>query len=62
MHGEASLAPHEKERKLQEIIREISFRRYYDPPPKDKIHFVNLSSKFFSNLPIFIFSFTCHQN
>ncbi|CAJ0909566.1 2991_t:CDS:10 [Entrophospora sp. SA101] len=44
------------------IVIYYYFAPDYDPPPKDKIHFVNLSSKFFSNLPIFIFSFTCHQN
>lgn len=44
------------------IVIYYYFAPDYDPPPKDKIHFINLSSKFFSNLPIFIFSFTCHQN
>ncbi|CAG8803670.1 9345_t:CDS:2, partial [Racocetra persica] len=31
-------------------------------PPKDKIHFINVSEKFLTNLPIFVFSYTCHQN
>ncbi|KAF0395541.1 vacuolar amino acid transporter 5 [Gigaspora margarita] len=34
----------------------------FEAPPKDKIHLINFSGKFFANLPIFVFSFTCHQN
>ncbi|RHZ72495.1 hypothetical protein Glove_242g65 [Diversispora epigaea] len=34
----------------------------YKSPPKDKIHLFNLTKKFLINLPIFVFSFTCHQN
>ncbi|CAG8465929.1 15979_t:CDS:2 [Funneliformis caledonium] len=34
----------------------------YKAPPKEKIHLVKFSTKFFTNLPIFVFAFTCHQN
>jgi amino acid permease len=34
----------------------------YEAPPKEKIHYVKFSTKFFTNLPIFVFAFTCHQN
>ncbi|RIA96061.1 vacuolar amino acid transporter 5 [Glomus cerebriforme] len=34
----------------------------YKAPPKEKIHLIKISTKFFTNLPIFIFAFTCHQN
>ncbi|CAG8499653.1 13627_t:CDS:2 [Gigaspora rosea] len=49
------------------IIVPLAFLKRLDSlkhttPPKDKIHLINLSGKFFSNLPIFVFSFTCHQN
>ncbi|PKC73817.1 hypothetical protein RhiirA1_410065 [Rhizophagus irregularis] len=34
----------------------------YKAPPKEKLHYIKFSTKFFTNLPIFIFAFTCHQN
>ncbi|CAG8439979.1 6867_t:CDS:2 [Diversispora eburnea] len=34
----------------------------YKAPPKDKLHLFNFTKKFLINLPIFVFSFTCHQN
>ncbi|CAG8453781.1 6244_t:CDS:2, partial [Scutellospora calospora] len=34
----------------------------FKAPPKDKIHYINFSGKFLTHLPIFVFSFTCHQN
>ncbi|CAG8484238.1 12582_t:CDS:2, partial [Ambispora gerdemannii] len=34
----------------------------FEAPPKEKVHLVKLSRKFFTNLPIFVFAFTCHQN
>lgn len=34
----------------------------YHAPPKDKLHLFNFTTKFFINLPIFVFSYTCHQN
>ncbi|GES73697.1 vacuolar amino acid transporter 5 [Rhizophagus clarus] len=44
----------------------IVIYHYFGPdfkaPPKEKIHYVKFSTKFFTNLPIFIFAFTCHQN
>ncbi|KAG9302495.1 hypothetical protein G9A89_007199 [Geosiphon pyriformis] len=30
--------------------------------PEDKIHLIKFSGRFFTNLPIFVFAFTCHQN
>ncbi|CAG8710157.1 5425_t:CDS:2, partial [Gigaspora margarita] len=49
------------------IIVPLAFLKRLDSlkhttPPKDKIHLINFSGKFFANLPIFVFSFTCHQN
>jgi amino acid permease len=34
----------------------------YKAPPKEKIQLVKFSATFFTNFPIFIFAFTCHQN
>ncbi|CAG8605924.1 4742_t:CDS:2 [Ambispora leptoticha] len=34
----------------------------FEAPPKEKIHLVRFSTKFFTHLPLFVFAFTCHQN
>lgn len=39
---------------------------FFDPsspsPPPGSVRLINLSTDFFTNLPVFIFAFTCHQN
>ncbi|KAJ1910404.1 hypothetical protein IWQ60_010676 [Tieghemiomyces parasiticus] len=32
------------------------------PPPPGSVSMIKLSPQFFTNLPIFVFAFTCHQN
>ncbi|CAG8574479.1 16031_t:CDS:2 [Acaulospora morrowiae] len=44
------------------IVIYYFFGPEYQAPPKDKIHLIKFSSQFFTNLPIFVFAFTCHQN
>ncbi|KAG1461218.1 hypothetical protein G6F46_004116 [Rhizopus delemar] len=34
----------------------------FPPPPPESIEYFSFSSKIFSQLPVFIFAFTCHQN
>ncbi|CAO3701631.1 unnamed protein product [Rhizopus microsporus] len=38
------------------------FSPNYPPPSPDDIEYFNLSSSIFGHLPVFVFSFTCHQN
>jgi len=34
----------------------------FPPPPPESIEYFHFSTKIFSQLPVFIFAFTCHQN
>lgn len=34
----------------------------FPPPPPESIEYFHLTTKIFSQLPVFIFAFTCHQN
>lgn len=38
------------------------FSPNYPPPPEDAIEVVRFSWQFLGHLPVFVFSFTCHQN